>query len=173
MKDDQRMASWIADVKGVVFQLSQIGVTLPDEDTILALTNGLPPSYGPLVLTLNSTPSEIFNLDYVIVRLRTEETHQQPEPGGLDTTDHALATTGTCDWPKRPVAHITCFGCGKTGHYRVNCPTDPMPMGPPPPTFALLPAPAPAPAPPRYRPHNKPVDATAVTLEDDEGDGFW
>jgi hypothetical protein len=69
MKDDQRMASWIADVKGVVFQLSQIGVTLPDEDTILALTNGLPPSYGPLVLTLDSTPSEIFNLDYVIIHL--------------------------------------------------------------------------------------------------------
>jgi hypothetical protein len=46
-------------------------------------------------------------------------------------------------------------------------------MGPPPPTFALLPAPAPAPAPPHYRPHNKPVDAAAVTLEDDEGDGFW
>jgi hypothetical protein len=100
MKDDQRMASWIADVKGVVFQLSQIGVTLPDEDTILSLTNGLPPSYGPLVLTLDSTPLEIFNLNYVIVCLRTEETRQQPEPGGLDTTDHALAATGMHDWPK-------------------------------------------------------------------------
>jgi hypothetical protein len=69
MKDGQRMASWIADVKGVAFQLSQIGVTVPKEDTILALTNGLPPSYEHLVLTLDSTPLEVFNLDYVIRRL--------------------------------------------------------------------------------------------------------
>src|SRR5258708_27073790 len=41
MKDGQRMASWISDVKGIVFQLSQIGVAVPDEDIILALTNGL------------------------------------------------------------------------------------------------------------------------------------
>src|SRR5258708_1038236 len=35
MKDGQRMASWISDVKGVVFQLSQIGDMVPDEDIIL------------------------------------------------------------------------------------------------------------------------------------------
>ena len=42
MKDDQRVASWIADVKGVVFQLSQIGVIVLEDDTILSLINGLP-----------------------------------------------------------------------------------------------------------------------------------
>lgn len=40
-----------------------------NEDIILALTNGLPPSYEHLVLTLDSTPSEVFNLDYVIGHL--------------------------------------------------------------------------------------------------------
>jgi hypothetical protein len=69
MKDGQRMASWIADVKGVVFQLSQIGVIVANEDTILALTNGLPSSYEHLVLMLNSTLSEVFNLNYVIGHL--------------------------------------------------------------------------------------------------------
>src|SRR5713226_1708121 len=46
MKDGQRMASWISDVKGIVFQLSQIGVAVPDEDIILTLTNGLPAPYN-------------------------------------------------------------------------------------------------------------------------------
>ena len=69
MKDGQRMASWVADIKGVVFQLSQIGVITPDEDIILALTNGLPACYEHLVLTLDSTPSEVFNLNYVIGHL--------------------------------------------------------------------------------------------------------
>ena len=140
MKDGQRMASWIADVKGVAFQLSQIGVTIPEEDIILALTNGLPPSYEHLVLTLDSTPSEVFNLDYVIRRLWTEETRQHAESGKPDTEDHALAVS---DRPKRTgLAHITCFGCGNKGHYQANCPTNPRS-----PQMPII---------------NKPVDAAAV-----------
>jgi hypothetical protein len=153
MKDGQRMASWIADVKGVAFQLSQIGVTVPEEDTILALTNGLPPSYEHLVLTLDSTPSEVFNLDYVIRRLRTEETRQHTGSGKPDTTDHALAVTGS-DRPKRTgLAHITCFGCGNKGHYQANCPTNPR-----------------SPQPPII---NKPVDAAAVAAVVESTEDIW
>ena len=147
MKDGQRMASWIADVKGVTFQLSQIGVVIPDEDIILALTNGLPSSYEQLVLTLDSTPSEVFNLDYVIGRLRTEETRQHPEPEILNTTDVAMAVTR--DRPKRSLAQITCFGCGNKGHYQANCPTNPAPS--------------------RAAP-NKPVTAAVAVATED---GFW
>src|SRR5258708_446887 len=50
------MASWISDVKGIVFHLSQIRVAVPDEDIILALTNGLPAPYNYFILTLDSTP---------------------------------------------------------------------------------------------------------------------
>jgi len=69
MKDGQRMASWIADVRGIVFQLTQIGVSVPNEDFILALTNRLPPHYENLILTLDSTPSDLFSIDYVIGHL--------------------------------------------------------------------------------------------------------
>ena len=62
MKDGQRMASWISDMKGVVFHLQQIGVLVSDEDIILALTNRLPLFYEYLVLTLDSTPLNTFNL---------------------------------------------------------------------------------------------------------------
>ena len=121
------MASWISDVKGVVFQLSQIRDAVPDEDIILVLTNGLPPSYNHFILTLDSTPSEVFNLNYVIGCLWTKETHQRTQSGRLDMDDHVLAIT--CDWLKRDLAQITCFGCGNKGHYQANCPTHPRQTG--------------------------------------------
>jgi hypothetical protein len=162
MKDGQRMASWVADVKGVVFQLAQIGVLVPDEDIILALTNGLSSSYENLVLTLDSTPSNTFNLNYVIGRLRTEEARQCLELGSsdrLDTTDQALAITR--DRPRRTgLAHITCYGCGIKGHYQANCPTNPTPSRAAP-----------------YKPENKPVSAAiaeeVLSVEDTEIEGFW
>ena len=111
------MASWIADVREIVFQLTQIGVSVPDEDFILALTNGLPPHYENLVLALDSTPSDLFSVDYVIGCLQTEESCQctaiTSEFGGTDSSDQVLAAmlkwTGT--------AHITCFSCSQKGHY--------------------------------------------------------
>jgi len=153
MKDGQRMASWISDVKGIVFQLSQIGVAVPDEDIILALTNGLPVPYNYFILMLDSTPSEVSNLNYIIGRLRTEETRQCAESGSPDMTDHALAVTR--DRLRRlGLAHITCFACGNKGHYQVNCPTH-SPQ-------------TPAPLPPctvPYKPVNKPITAATTTEE--------
>ena len=100
---------------------------MPDEDFILALTNGLLPHYKNLVLALDSTPSDLFSVNYVIGHLRTEESCQctavASEFGGTDSLDQVLATmlkwTGT--------AHITCFSCGQKGHYQANCLTAPVP----------------------------------------------
>ena len=147
------MASWISDVKGIVFQLSQIRVAVPDEDIILTLTNGLPALYNHFILMLDSTPSEVSNLNYVIGHLQTKETRQCAESGSPDMTDQALAVT--CDWLRRlGLAHIMCFACGNKGHYQVNCPTHLPQM--------------PAPLPPRaipYKPMNKPVTAATTTEE--------
>src|SRR5216684_5583818 len=151
IKDGQRMASWISDVKGIVFQLSQIGVAVPDEDIILTLTNGLPTPYNYFILTLDSTLSEVFNLNYVIGRLQTKETRQHAQSGRLDTDDHALAIT--YDRAKRDLAQITCFGCGNKGHYQANCPTHPRQTGLAPPPTAP------------NKPMNKPVTAAATVEE--------
>src|SRR5260370_28013781 len=122
MKDGQRMASWISDVKGIVFQLSQIGVAVPDEDIILMLTNGLPAPYNYFILTLNSTPSEVSNLNYVIGCLWTNETHQRAKSRSPDMTDEALAFPH--NWLRRlGLAQIMCFVCTNKGHYQINCPT--------------------------------------------------
>ncbi len=48
--DDQRMSSWIGDVRSVVFRLKQAGISVNDEDIILVLTMGLPLSFDTLVV---------------------------------------------------------------------------------------------------------------------------
>jgi len=168
MKDGQRMASWIADVHGVAFQLSQIGVDVPDEDLILALTNGLPPTYNNFVLGLDSTPSEMFNIDYVIGCLRTEETRLHGDTASDScTTNEALVVTYQ-EWPKwTGTTHITCFGCGQKGHYQVNCLNAPKDQ-----TQQPL---APTPAPTRTAAHNKPIGSanTVELVEDEESEDPW
>src|SRR5882724_2879749 len=42
--DDQTVVSWISDVKRAAFQLKATGVSIIDEDIILALTEGFPQS---------------------------------------------------------------------------------------------------------------------------------
>src|SRR5260221_4116884 len=121
MKDGQRMASWISDVKGIVFQLSQIGVAVPNEDIILTLTNGLPAPYNYFILMLDSTPLEVSNLNYVIGCLRTEETCQCTKSGSLDMTDEVLAVTR--DWPRQlGLVPTMCVAYVNKQHYQVNCP---------------------------------------------------
>ena len=53
--EDQPMSSWIADVHHTAFRLKEIGVEVSDEDLVLVLTQGLPPSYKNFVVTLDAT----------------------------------------------------------------------------------------------------------------------
>ena len=86
-----------------MFQLTQIGVSVPNEDFILALTNGLPPYYENLILMLDSTPSNLFSVNYIIGHLQTKESCQRTAVaskfGGTNSSDQVLAAmlewTGT------------------------------------------------------------------------------
>ena len=51
---DQSMSSWIADVQQAAFHLNEVRYTATDEDKILVLTQGLPPSYDPLIISLDA-----------------------------------------------------------------------------------------------------------------------
>ena len=74
--DDQPMVSWISDVKNAAFQLEATGVTIIDEDVILALTEGLPESYSTFIVALDSIPADDLTLDIIITRLLNEEVCQ-------------------------------------------------------------------------------------------------
>ena len=70
MKRDDRMSSWIAEVRWISFQLTQMGVSVDDEEIILVLTMGLPPSYHTFVSTLENVDN--LTLDYIISCLLNE-----------------------------------------------------------------------------------------------------
>ena len=55
MRTDQLMSNWIADVQQAAFRLNKVGYTATDEDKILVLTQGLPLSYDPFIISLNAT----------------------------------------------------------------------------------------------------------------------
>jgi len=92
--DKMSIQAWVAEVRRITFQLQEVGVDVSNEDIILALTLGLPSSYEPFIISLDTTPSDQFTLDYVIVRLTNEEAQQQhgrdtaadsPDPSVLAT----------------------------------------------------------------------------------------
>ena len=53
-RTDQLMSNWIADVQQAAFRLNKVGYTATDEDKILVLTQGLPLSYDPFIISLNA-----------------------------------------------------------------------------------------------------------------------
>jgi hypothetical protein len=117
--DKQSIQSWVADVRRVAFQLSEIDSTVPDEDIILVLTAGLPPSYESFIISLDAVSPDLLTLDFVISRLLNEEARQDiPTTDSQESQSVALAATRT----KTPLAQITCFKCQKKGHYQSNCP---------------------------------------------------
>jgi len=118
-EDTQSIQSWVADVRRVAFQLAEIDVSVPDEDIILVLTAGLPLSYEPFIISLDTISPNLLTLDSVISRLLNEESRQS-----VSATD-SPSTPGFAMAAKRiktPLSQITCFKCQKKGHYRSQCP---------------------------------------------------
>lgn len=85
-KPEGPMQNFITEARRLALELQEIGVKIDDEDIILVLTRGLPPSYDNFVITLDSTPPTQLTLDYVVSRLLNEEsrqtvdTHNRPSP---------------------------------------------------------------------------------------------
>ena len=124
---DEPMSCWISSVKNATFHLENPGVSLIDEDVILALTEGLPEMYPSLLVTLDSIPPNDLTLANVVPQLLNEEIRQDPvvsakleqEPYGNSALQVATAPKGR----KRRVEDTTCFNCEGKGHYQADCPS--------------------------------------------------
>jgi hypothetical protein len=127
-KGSETMQAWIGKIQALGFQLEQAGIAVSDQDKILALTMGLPPSYDAVIINFDSTPTDQLTLNHVISRLLNEEVRQisgdpnAEHPG--EAQDEAMAVTqrGVRRAAGRLNSKVTCFFCDKKGHYKSDCP---------------------------------------------------
>jgi hypothetical protein len=121
-KPEGPMQNFIAETRRLANQLADIGVTVYDEDIILVLTGGLPPSYENFVISLDATPLAQLTLDYVITRLLNEETRQVGATIPVVTESNLdAAFAAYLNRRSRDLAQIICYNCGKKGHFQSSC----------------------------------------------------
>ena len=114
---EESMSAWISRIRGIANHLNEIGAKVDNEDVILAMTMGLPPQYNNLIITLDSTTQ--LQIDVVITRLLNEEIRQEAIPAGevsRSSVPREVALVSTTR-DRNSKSHITCFRCGKKGHY--------------------------------------------------------
>ena len=71
--NNETMSAWVGRVKSAAYRLKLRGLTIADTDIIVALTNGLDPSYDSLIVALDSLPEEDLTLMKVVDRMLNEE----------------------------------------------------------------------------------------------------
>jgi hypothetical protein len=118
MKKDQSMEGWIGEVRSRSNRLKAIDVTVSDEDIIVVLTAGLPPSYTPVIISLDAVKASELTLDFVITRLLNEEGRQviSSEPDvevKKEEPDNAAMLSARS---------VQCFYCLEKGHFASVCP---------------------------------------------------
>lgn len=123
-KANEPMSAWISRIRGIANHLNEIGAKVGNEEIILALTMGLPDQYNNLIITLDSSTQ--LEIDTVITRLLNEEIRQEAlpgdGPGSQGSSPREVALVANTRDRSAGKSHITCFGCGRKGHYRSECP---------------------------------------------------
>ena len=113
----QSMRAWTNSIRELARKISDLGGSVSDDELIVVLTNKLPESYQPLIVSLELVDESKLTVDYVITRLVNEEDRQ-----GKETKEEVLALSASTAKRRTPRSEITCWGCKKKGHYSYECP---------------------------------------------------
>jgi gag-polypeptide of LTR copia-type len=71
--DHQTMQAWIGQIQGLAFCMEHVKIAVTDQDKILAITMGLPPSFNNVIINFDSMSPGTLTLDLVIAHLLNEE----------------------------------------------------------------------------------------------------
>lgn len=124
-EDTKTMQSWIGHVQSLAYSIEEAGIPVTDQDKILALTMGLPPSYDAVIINFDSTAPADLTFQSVITRLLNEETrqlsssvlHTVPDSIQVKTEENVAFATNSSG----SRSDIVCHFCDKKGHYKSTC----------------------------------------------------
>ena len=125
MDDSLTVQSYVANIRRCAFRLEQAGATISDEERLGVLLAGLPPRFGPFIVSLEALADSDRTFASVVRRLINENARLgTPAAAGAALVAGGRPAGATS---RRPVAEITCFNCGQKGHYRADCQLPPVP----------------------------------------------
>lgn len=116
-REDEAMVTWIGRVRSIATKRKAISAPCDDLFIIVVLTSGLPTTYQPLIVTLDSLDATALTVKTVITRLLNEEAQQLSEQTAAQPATASSKTTAAA-----VLAEVRCFNCNKLGHYKSVCP---------------------------------------------------
>lgn len=125
MDASQAVQAYVAQVRKSAFRLEQAGATISDEERLGVLLAGLPSRFGPFIVSLEALPESDRTFAGVVRRLVNEDARLGPSLNNASAFAANVSRDGVS--ARRPISEITCFNCGRKGHYRATCPLLPAP----------------------------------------------
>ena len=127
MQPNESAMAWIARVRAQAFELSQTPYPVIDIDIILVITDGLPPSFNPVVTALDALTTSELTIKNVQTRVISHQVlldREQQKDRSEDTTASSVAFAAAF---KRPSTSgpLICYNCGGHGHIASKCPSPP------------------------------------------------
>ena len=122
--DSQTMQACIGQIQGLAFRMEHAKIAITNQDKILAITIGLPPSFNNVIINFDSMSPKTLTLDLVIACLLNKEVQQIttiPSVKEDDQIKMELDEAMAVSHPK-PISEVLCFFCNRKGHYKSDCP---------------------------------------------------
>ena len=102
--------------------LTGLGDSPSETLMVTVLLISLPEPYSPLIISLDTHPNRT-KFDFVVQRCINEEAHQLSSASSAQSSSQD-STFNAVSKPKKDKKDVTCFRCGKKGHYRNECKED-------------------------------------------------
>ena len=115
------MQAWIGQIQGLAFHMEHAKIAVTNQDKILAITMGLPPSFDNVIINFDSMSPETLTFDLIITHLLNEEVQQitaTPLVKGDDQIkmelDEAMAVSHA-----KAILEVLCLFCDAKGQVQL------------------------------------------------------
>ncbi len=128
MKEGISVDEHLKSMKELTDRLAAIGCAISEKDQAITLLGSLPKSYSTLATALESRGDDSLSLTLVQQALKQEELKMSKGASGSSSSGNgrqdALVGNGNKGnhYHGKKKKKITCYGCGKDGHKKPNCP---------------------------------------------------